>query len=994
MSRSKVLRLFLVTVGACFLAAWFGASSSAEQEPASIRTAPSRDDNIHLIRSDTDSVVVEIHTPAYRLEVADVDGLGCQVLTVDGYGQTSDVGQPQLPVKGVLLGIPPTAELSLRVLELEGETIAGRYELCPSPELVVDQDLEGNIIHQALEFLRDEGVYSSDAFYPANVAEVGSIGFVRGQRIAELRFFPIRYNPVSGALRHCTRIRLELSFSYPEGRRLMTAGLEDDDSFNQVLQDSLLNYESAANWRVRPTPVSSGALTELQGEPAYKVLVDRDAIYQLTYAALKDAGVDVDNVAPGTFTLRNQGQEVAIYVAGEDDLHFDSDDYILFYGRQMTSTYTNVNVYWLTMGGPTGLRMPETDGTLGAGVILTSFLTTRTWEEDTYYQALIPQPASIPSDEELDHWFGGRILAPYGKPKSQTYPITLNGLATSSAPYTSTVRGYLHGRTDVPNIADHHTRVYLNGHLVDDAIWDGLVEYAFETDIPQSYLTEGSNAVSVQCPADLAGVANDFVYVERFEIDYHRTYTAENDALQFDADEAGTWQFELGGFLTDTIEVFDITDPVAVSRVMSATFVHSGGSYALQFENSVDREHRYLALTHHDSPLGIVRHTPSGLESEENGADYIIISHPDFLTDVLPLGDHRADEGLRTVVVDVRDIYDEFSYGIFDPHAIRDFLSYAYHNWMAPAPSYVLLVGDGNYDFKNNEGSGEPNYIPPYLVYADDWWGETAADNRYVCVSGDDILPDMYIGRLPAQTSFQASAMVEKIINYEKILPERGWTEQVLFVADDADVGGDFPVFSDDIADNHLPSPYLAQKVYYGTPPYTSTHDVHDAIVDAFDKGHLLIDYVGHGAIGLWGGDLDGAFLTGGDVGSLPAGQGMPVMLPMTCMEGYFIKAGAGFSCIAESLVRAQGKGAVASWSPTSIGYSSGHHYLHEGFYDAVFADGVRELGIAAELGKLALYQDAGGGHRELIDTYMLFGDPATKLAVRQHLFMPLALKR
>ena len=235
--------------------------------------------------------------------------------------------------------------------------------------------------------------------------------------------------------------------------------------------------------------------------------------------------------------------------------------------------------------------------------------------------------------------------------------------------------------------------------------------------------------------------------------------------------------------------------------------------------------------------------------------------------------------------------------------------------------------------------------------------------------------------------------MVTKIINYEQNPPEGDWKQQVLFVADDPDTAGDFPVFSDDIADNHLPSPYLAQKVYYGTPLYSSGHDVHEAIVDAFDKGHLFIDYVGHGAPDLWGGFPHGGFLTLDDVGSLPAGQRMPVMLPMTCMEGYFIQAGADSSCLAESLLRVQGKGAVASWSPTSIGYSSGHHYLHEGFYDAVFVDGVRELGIAVELGKLALYQDAGGGHRELIDTYMLFGDPAMRLAVRRHTFLPLSFK-
>jgi hypothetical protein len=117
----------------------------------------------------------------------------------------------------------------------------------------------------------------------------------------------------------------------------------------------------------------------------------------------------------------------------------------------------------------------------------------------------------------------------------------------------------------------------------------------------------------------------------------------------------------------------------------------------------------------------------------------------------------------------------------------------------------------------------------------------------------------------------------------------------------------------------------------------------------------------------------------------------------MGCLEGHFIYPsgpGSDWSCLAESLIRAQGKGSVASWSPASIGLSSGQHYLHAGFYDAVFRDYVQELGSATNLGKLNLYQYAGGDHRELIDTYHVFGDPALRLPIEQYMaFLPLGLK-
>jgi len=131
---------------------------------------------------------------------------------------------------------------------------------------------------------------------------------------------------------------------------------------------------------------------------------------------------------------------------------------------------------------------------------------------------------------------------------------------------------------------------------------------------------------------------------------------------------------------------------------------------------------------------------------------------------VQPLANFRASQGLRVQVVDVQDIYDEFSGGVFNPEAIRSFIAYAYSNWVRPASSFVLLVGDGNFDFKNNYGWNDTNYIPPYLAEVDPWIGQTATDNRYVSVSGRDILPDLYIGRFPVRTQVEAQTMVEKTI--------------------------------------------------------------------------------------------------------------------------------------------------------------------------------------------------------------------------------------
>ena len=77
----------------------------------------------------------------------------------------------------------------------------------------------------------------------------------------------------------------------------------------------------------------------------------------------------------------------------------------------------------------------------------------------------------------------------------------------------------------------------------------------------------------------------------------------------------------------------------------------------------------------------------------------------------------RQSQGLRTAVVDIEDIFDEFGYGLVTPQAIKEFITYAYESWQSPAPQYVLLVGDTTYDYKDNWASGTVNHVPGYLIY-------------------------------------------------------------------------------------------------------------------------------------------------------------------------------------------------------------------------------------------------------------------------------------
>jgi uncharacterized repeat protein (TIGR01451 family) len=174
-----------------------------------------------------------------------------------------------------------------------------------------------------------------------------------------------------------------------------------------------------------------------------------------------------------------------------------------------------------------------------------------------------------------------------------------------------------------------------------------------------------------------------------------------------------------------------------------------------------------------------------------------------------------------------------------------------------------------------------------------------------------------------------------------------------------------------------LPADYSVQKVYLGIAPHGTTLQARTALLAALDAGSLLVNYIGHAAPTQW---ADERLFRAADVVGMANGGRTPVMLPMTCFDGFYHyphPPSAGYDATAEVVTRAAGKGAVASWSATGLGVATGHDRLNRGFFEAVFDDGLRRIGEATMAGKIALW--ATGYNADLLDTYLLFGDPATR---------------
>jgi uncharacterized repeat protein (TIGR01451 family) len=977
---------FLTAVVAIWLVVTSGLTRAAAASPIAEPLDPG--DPITLLRSDASGIEFAVDISGLELEQEMVNGVRYDVLSVPGFGSSTKAGSPQVPSRRILLGIPLDADYQLRVSAEEVEELPGQFRLLPVPTPLVDLDPAVALDPAASasretswEYVENELAYSADELYPQAIARVVSSGFVRDQRYVSVQVNPVQYNPVSGELFVHKRFTVEIEFGFQRGAKMGSS--QPVGSFEPVLSASLLNYESAASWRGRQSmveaPVRFSETVLNAGSPAYKILVNEDGIYQVTAADLVAQGIPVTDIPTRTYRLEYRGQEVPIRVL-ESDGSFAA---FWFYGEKAQSKYTDTNVYWLTYGGADGLRMsPRSAPPTPEVPVSTYYSTTVRLEEDKAYISRAPWAEGLDPDP-WDHWFWTYTRYPYAStdpdhPPEMAFPVQLTDLSTS-APYSATLRASLVGWTTSDYVnPDHCLRFYLNrdqsGVPVGMHTWDGqyreeLVSFSF----PNSRLFEGSNTVDVQvCET---GAYSDIAYYDWFELDLRRKYQADGDLLVFGVAAAG-WQYRLDGFSTGAVEVFDISDTYTVSRLVDAEVTGSNSQYTVAFYDvAAEQGTRYLALTigQVKSPLAVVKYTPTNLADPATHADYIVIAPRELITAVQPLVGHRAAQGFAVQLAELESIFDEFNYGIYSPEAIHDFLSYAYHNWSGEAPEYVLLVGDGTYDYKGNLSQGNPNLLPPYMAWVDPEMGMTAADNRYVTVAGDDPFPDMHIGRLPAETTAQLSAMVTKIIAYETPPAPRDWVERVLFVADNPDEAGNFYTYSDDLINDYTPGLYIPVKAYYANTCLTADACT-QVILDTLNTtGALLVNYIGHGAPKQWAGE---ALWTLADLDQLAPTDRYPVILGMTCREGAFYEPRQ--DALAESVVRLDGRGAVASWSATGFGVATGHHYLNKGFFQAALSDGVRELGAAADTGKVQLF--ATGYYTDLLETYHLFGDPAMRL--------------
>ncbi len=706
-----------------------------------------------------------------------------------------------------------------------------------------------------------------------------------------------------------------------------------------------------------------------------RILVPNAGMYQLTFLELEHAGVSPHEIDPATMAMSYLGKPVAIQIIGADDGSFDPDDRIIFYAEPYKGRYQTANVYWLTWGEGVGTTMqPRPYTPSGEERLVTTITRTVHIEFNRDYRSAYHRPPAA------DHWFDTPLVVSRAAPTATlTYTLPLLNPSLSGI---LDLRVLLHGGVSQPVSPDQSVRISLNDRLIGRYTWQGSKDYLAETTVPADWLDLTSNHIILQAAlSQLPTLDHYWVSPDWLELDYPALAVAGDDRLVVAGVPAGPIELVATGFREPDIRVYEISDPrhpafLTTTRVISS----SATGYTLRVWDDATSDTRYLITTGSAlrSPQTITLDVPSAWRTPAHDADYIAIVHSSLADAIEPLLAYRRASGLRVVKVDVQDIYDEFSFGRRDPEAIRAFLAYAYHYWnhdVAP-PQFVLLVGDGHYDFRGDSGTTLPNLIPPYLIDVDPWLGETAADNRYVSVDGpDDYLPDMHIGRIPARTPVDVTAVVDKILAYEAA-PPGDWQRRVVFAADaSSGFDADFIAISEGVRSRTLPPAYDARTLYYGQD-YTSGAAMRSAFRQSFDQGALVLQWFGHASRFRWGSvSMFNIF----DPPTLRPHAELPVTFTYACWSGYFINLYRDYQALGETLVLTPGRGAVAAFSPAGLHLGDDLALLDEGISQALFQGEIPRLGAVIDAGKYYFARHSSNAH-DLIDTSILFGDPALEL--------------
>lgn len=770
---------------------------------------------------------------------------------------------------------------------------------------------------------------------------------------------------------------------------------------------------------VGASPVLARGFTEtsvLSSGNAYKFGVSQTGIYKLDYAFLKnELGIsDLDNIDPRSIRIYGNGGamlpeknsdarpddllENAIVVVGEEDGKFNNSDYVLFYAvgprpwqyrasntdPQLT---TRINLYepyawyFIKTADGSGARITE-QSSVPATYVTEQFDDFARFEEDK--TNLLNFNSS--SQGSGKRWFGDYFY----QSRTKTYSFDFPNVVPDSL---ARIRGEFAGRSDVGQTV----RFDVSGKTISKSIG------AVDTDNGDGPFA--SNAVVVGTFVPVASSFQVIVnypevndqsegWLDYIEINARRFLNMNGPVLAFRdlktlTQESAT--FRLSG-VSGALTIWDVTTPQTPKKQL---FTQSGSTaeFGAATLNTLRNFVAWTSAANFPKP-----ETVAGKIANQNlhglqGIDMAIVYHPEFEAQAQRLAEHRRTfSGLDVATVNVLQLFNEFSSGGKDPTAIRDFARML----MERNPEkfeYLLLVGDGSFDPKNNSNGADNNDFIPVFETAesfspinafpsDDYFGLLSPEEGSALTGALDIS----VGRLVPRSADEAEALVNKIIAYDKDPATLGdWHLRVLFIADDEDGNAHIDQADKLSIENAAAEDWFNnEKVYFDAYQQVATSagqrfpDAKAAINSNIFKGNLITHYIGHGGPRGWSQER---VVDNNDIANWDNPNRYPLIITATCTFGgyddYTTLTGGE-----QALLRVNA-GAVALFTTVRSVYINGNEDLTDAVQSVIFEKvngAYRPIGRVLKDAKNKLTSDIQNARR-----FTLLGDPAMLLALPEY---------
>lgn len=813
--------------------------------------------------------------------------------------------------------------------------------------------------------MRDESIYALDAFWPPDVVSVVEATRAR-ERWTRLAFQPVQYNPRTRTVRYVQSVSARIFYeasspvkSRKTVRPSKSRAVPDPFDCPPLYPEPILPPMNGL-----PTDFTSRRAGEIV-DARFKITTSEDGIHKVTQPELLAAGVNAQSLIGSQLRLFGRDREMAIEVSTEG--FFSSSDFFLFYQEDYDGRYSGENVCWFGVGGA-GLRMETVDAQPVGGTNITTYHHRETLTQNNAFR-----PDISPLNEDWDHWYDSRLFNGFGLSLTFDRTVAVNHLALGQ---NAKICVALHASA----VGNHNTRVVVNGQEVGAFPWSGgpALNGTAYSDSAVFDASTLSTAGGAPVPVLISQTGEpDFAFLEEVTLLYPRELFAWNSGRISFTGHAGAHNYQIEAFPNPALLVLDCTDPFQPVKLTNTAIVQNGNGSQVRFRRDAQERPQFIlaanaALASVDS---IVKMIIPGLVGTDQQADYIVICPEAFRAQADRLVAARSLQGQAVVLASIEEIYNEFCYGLEDASAIRQFLGYAFHHWEKPEPQRVVILGDASYDPREFLGVSTANLVPTPFGGTPSRF--TGLDVRAALVSsapGDpDILADLTIGRIPARTSAELEAVIDKILAYEALSSTASFRNRGVLVAGTDNAPTDnFDQSAETVAGIMVSQGIPDANIDRLYPPAATKTSVLDAINDP--AGHFVFGYFGHGPFPAW--DFGPFLLETSDIPALPVNSDhdYPIFTATTSLSGYYLEPAPSLEALAEVLLLTAGRGGiavVAGTAPSPPGFSDP---IANGFYDSLFR-GARET-LGETMLDAYLHAFAIGATAPELVFYQLFGDP------------------